>query len=278
MQKDNVNIYDGQENLNSSHETQTQSFNSGSTTEDITTRETLVEALSNEKFSFVQKYQELYVGSNSFMELLKYEVLTFFFSPVPGAIGYLLRKLFYPSLFEKMGKGTVISPYVMFRCPKRISLGHNVFIESNAVLDAKGKGSYINLGDTVLIGRNTIFSCSSANIIVGEDFSIGPNCNIRASIGPISIGSHVTIGSNTVIISGNPSYKRLDIPMKMQVGSTKGIEIGNDVWIGVSVSIVDGVKVGNGCVIGAGSVVIKEVPNNAIVAGVPAKIIGYRGM
>ena len=240
------------------------------------TRETLVDVLSSEKTSFVRKYQELYVGNNSLIELLKYEFLTFFLSPVPGAIGFFLRKLFYKTIFENMGIGTVISPYVLLRCPRQINLGNSVFIESNAVLDAKGEGSHINLGNSVLIGKNTIFSCYSAIIIVGEDVSVGPNCNIRAGIGPISIGSHVTIGSNTVIISGNPSYKRFDIPMKMQLGSTKGIEIGDNVWIGVSVSIVDGVRVGNGCVIGAGSVVLKNVPDNAIVAGVPAKIIGSR--
>jgi acetyltransferase-like isoleucine patch superfamily enzyme len=252
-------------------------INHESTQENLTTRETLVEALSDKKTSFIRKYQDLYVGNNSLMELLKYEFLTFFFSPIPGAIGFFLRQLFYRSLFEKMGKGTVISPYVTLRCPGQIALGNNVFIESNAVLDAKGRSSHIDLGNSVLVGKNTIFSCASAKILVGEDVSVGPHCNIRAGTGPVTIGSHVTIGSNTVIISGNPSYKRLDIPMKMQVGTTKGIFIGDDIWIGVSVSIIDGVKVGNGCVIGAGSVVINDVPEYAVVAGVPAKVIGNRG-
>ena len=64
--------------------------------------------------------------------------------------------------------------------------------------------------------------------------------------------------------------------MKKQVGSGKGITIGNDVWIGVGVRIVDGVRIGNGVVIGAGSVVLRDIPDESIAAGVPARIIGSR--
>jgi galactoside O-acetyltransferase len=90
------------------------------------------------------------------------------------------------------------------------------------------------------------------------------------------LGSQLTVGSHTAIVSGNPDYKRLDIPMKRQVGSVEGITIGDDVWIGVGVRILDGVKVGTGSVIGAGAVVIEDVPEYAIAAGVPAKMIGTR--
>lgn len=80
-----------------------------------------------------------------------------------------------------------------------------------------------------------------------------------------------------MIISGNPSYDRTDVPMKQQVGSARGIKIGDDVWMGVGVRIVDGVKVGNGCVIGAGAVVLESIPDGSIAAGVPARVIGRRG-
>jgi acetyltransferase-like isoleucine patch superfamily enzyme len=64
--------------------------------------------------------------------------------------------------------------------------------------------------------------------------------------------------------------------MKIQIGSTEGITIGDDVWIGVGVRITDGVSVGSGCVIGAGAVVLENIPDYAIAAGVPAKVIGNR--
>ena len=64
--------------------------------------------------------------------------------------------------------------------------------------------------------------------------------------------------------------------MKAQIGSTKGIAIGSDVWIGVGARIIDGVRVGSGSVVGAGAVVIGDVPGYSIVAGVRARIVGER--
>ncbi|UCG22691.1 MAG: acyltransferase [Chloroflexota bacterium] len=240
------------------------------------TRETLVEALSKGSASSLEKYQELYVGSRSLGSLLKYEFSTLFLSPIPGALGFALRKTLYRTLFATVGRGTAIGPYVTLRCPLRIHLGDDVFIDNNAVLDAKGSESEIRLGNSVLIGKNSILSCASATIDLGNDVSIGPHCTIRAGISPVVIGSYVTIGSHTAVVSGNPGYERSDIPMKRQVGSARGITIGDDVWIGAGVRILDGVTVGRGSVAGAGAVVIEDVPEYAIVAGVPAKVIGSR--
>ncbi len=242
-----------------------------------TTRETLLQTLSEDRRSPLKKYRELHVGGGSFLEFLKYELVTLLLSATPGALGYFLRKTLYRGLFASVGRGMAIGPYVTLRCPRHIAIGNNAFIDGNAVLDAKGSDSRIRLRDSVLIGRNTILSCASATIEVGEDVSIGPNCYIRAGLGDIELGSYITIGANSVIISGNPSYDRTDMPMKQQVGSARGIKIGDDVWMGVGVRIVDGVTVGNGCVIGAGAVVIDSVPDGSIAAGVPARVIGRRG-
>lgn len=239
-------------------------------------RETLLDELSTGKSSSLQKYQQLFVGGSSLIDLLKYELLTVLLSSFPGALGLLLRKAFYKFLFAEMGRGSVIGSHVTFRCPARITLGRDVFIDNNAVLDAKGLDSRIALDDAVLVGKDTILSCVSARITLGQDVSIGPFCFIRAGLAPVRVGSSVTIGSHTTIISGNPSYERMDIPMKKQVGSTQGITVGDDVWIGVGVRIVDGVDIGSGSVIGAGAVVIEDVPQFAIAVGVPARIIRYR--
>ena len=243
---------------------------------DTYTRETLVDTLSEAADSPLRKYQDLYVGGRSLAQFLRYEMLTTFLAPMPGALGFFLRKTFYKSLFAEYGRGTTIGSYVTLRSPGHISLGSNNFIDDHAVLDAKGSGSHICLGDSVLVGNNTVFSCASAEIVVRDDVSIGPHCYVRAGISAVELGSYLTIGSHTVIISGNPSYKSLDIPMKRQVGSAEGISIGDDVWIGVGVRIVDGVTIGSSSVIGAGAVVIKNVPEYSIAAGVPAKVIGTR--
>ncbi len=243
---------------------------------DNKTRQTLLDQLSQEEQSTARKYMSLAVGSDSWWALGQYEIITFCLASLPGALGLALRKLCYGRILAQIGKGSVIGPYVTLRCPSRISLGSNVFVDSGALLDAKGTGSLIQLGNGVLIGANTVLSCSSGRITIGNDVSLGPHSHIRAGIGPVTIGSAVTIGAQTVVISGNPSYERTDLPMKQQVGSVAGVTIGNDVWIGVGARIVDGVHIGDGSVVGAGAVVIKDVPAMAIVAGVPARVIGQR--
>jgi acetyltransferase-like isoleucine patch superfamily enzyme len=238
-------------------------------------RETIVDTLSKKDSAF-RAYQHLFVGSTSLSLLIKYELLTFFLGSLPGAAGFFLRKTFYRYLFSKAGKGNLIGAHVTLRCPRQIALGDNVYIDNNVVLDAKGSGSRIDLGDSVLIGRNSVLSCASASIRTGDDVSIGPHCHLRAGLCPIELGSHITVGSHSAIVSGNPGYNRLDIPMKNQIGSTRGITIGDDVWMGVGVRITDGATVSNGCVIGAGAVVIGAIPDFAIAAGVPAKVVGDR--
>ena len=244
--------------------------------EDKPSRETLVDALSSKAESPIRKYQDIYVGGSSLIDLLRYEVTISLLSPIPGALGFFLRKVFSKRRFAKAGKGTMIGPYVTLRCPNRIRLGDNIAIDSNAVLDAKGKESSIRIGNSVLMGKGTIFSCASARITVGNEVSIGPYCYLRASRGSIVMGSYITIGSHTVIISGKPDYERLDIPMMKQQGSTMGIIIEDDVWIGVGVQVIDGVRIGSGSVIGAGAVVIKDIPPYGIATGVPAEVVRMR--
>lgn len=238
--------------------------------------ETLVDALGKTGESPLRKYQDIYVGSRSLGALLKYELLTTLLGPLPGALGFALRRIFYQGLFGSLGKGVMIGPNVTLRCPGRIALGRNVALDAGSVLDAKGRESSITIGDAVLAGKDTVISCASAEIRLGHDVSIGPGCYLRASSGAVRLGSYITIGAHTVIISGNPDHRRLDLPMMKQQGPAEGIEVGDDVWMGVGVRVIDGVKVGNGSVIGAGAVVIEDVPEYAIVAGVPARVIGSR--
>jgi acetyltransferase-like isoleucine patch superfamily enzyme len=239
-------------------------------------RKTLMDDLQGPGEGAAARYREIFVGDNSFWFLLKYELIQMLVTPAGGAIGYLLRKIFYPKLLAKCGQKSLFGKNTVFRSPGRIELGNEVVIDDAVVLDAKGDDSAIRIGNCSFLGGNVKLSCSSSRITIGHDVSIGPDSFIRAGLGDITLGSNCTVGAQTIIISGNPSYERLDIPMKKQVGSGKGVTIGDDIWIGVGVRIIDGVHIGNGSVIGAGSVVIGDIPDYAIVAGVPAKVIGSR--
>lgn len=236
----------------------------------------VTDQIFNQNNSILKKYQEIYVGSYSYRELLKYELLTFFFASIPGAAGFFLRKLFYTRLFGKAGYGTIIDSGITVRCPRNIQIGNNAIIDRNVVLDAKGNTSEIIIGDNAYIGRNSILSCKKGKIRLGDYVSIGPNTFIKASNSEIIVGSHVSSGANSVFISGNIDYQRLDIPMMEQRGPSLGIKIRNDVWIGVGVNVVDGASIGNGSVVGSGSVVMKNIPDFAIASGRPPIIIGSR--
>ena len=98
---------------------------------------------------------------------------------------------------------------------------------------------------------------------------LGLNCSVH---GPLSIGDNIMIGPGVVILTHTHNIDRIDIPMGQQGSRIAKVSIGNDVWIGMRVIIMPGVKVGNGVVIGAGAVVTKDVPDYAIVGGVPAMI------
>lgn len=94
--------------------------------------------------------------------------------------------------------------------------------------------------------------------------------------GPLRIGDNVMMGSDVTILTQTHNIDRTDIPMGWQGMRESEVVIGNDVWIGMRVVIMPGVEIGNGSVIGAGAIVTKDVPDYAIVGGVPAQVIKFR--
>lgn len=134
------------------------------------------------------------------------------------------------------------------------------------IYDVKGK-----------IGRDTVIGAGAlirtAEIITGEDCSINTYAYLQ---GKIEMGNNVRIGPKASIIAHNHGHFDITIPIDYQPTTTKGIKIGNDVWIGANSVITDGVTIGSHCIIGAGSVVTKNIPDYMIVGGNPAKIIKNR--
>ncbi len=111
-------------------------------------------------------------------------------------------------------------------------------------------------------------------LIVGNDVAIGRN-TIIACKKLVKIGNYVRIGPFVQIIDHDHSFIKNKLVMN-QKAKCEDVIIGEDVWIGTHAVILKGVNVGDGAVIAAGAVVTRDVPENAIVGGVPAKIIKYR--
>lgn len=150
----------------------------------------------------------------------------------PKPIMSILRAAYWRVRMKKVDIGTKIGANVRIECPEKITLGKNVFITYNVVLDGRGG---LNIGDDTMIGFDS------------------------------------------TIITFTHKFKDPNIPIRLQGATGFPVEIGKDVWLGTRVIVLPGVKIGNGAVIGSGSVVTKDIPDFSIAAGTPAKINGKRG-
>ena len=237
------------------------------------------DSISGEKQSKLKRYQQLVVGSEKLSDLIIYELITTLFSWVPGALGLLLRSKLYPLLLGEVGGGCVFGTNVVLRHPKKIRLGKNVVIDDNVMLDAKGhENEGIVLQDEVFIGRNTILSCKGGDIVLKQRANFGFNCYIFSS-------NRVVVGRDTLAAAycylvGGGSYhldnKELPINQQVDFEGKGGIFLEGDNWLGSHCIILDGVSVGRGSVIAAGSMVNKDVAEMVVVAGTPAKLLRKR--
>jgi acetyltransferase-like isoleucine patch superfamily enzyme len=235
--------------------------------------------LMDKKDSSFKKYKKLFVGDKGFGFLLKYELIILLFSRVPGAIGFVLRKIFYPRIINKVGRGVVFGRNITLRHPHKIVIGDNTYIDDNVVLDAKGNGNKgMVIGQNVIIGRNSILSCKEGFISLGDFCNVSANCSLLSET-KIEIGEYSFLAGQCYLVAGgNHSFERTDIPIMFQPSINKGgIVLGEDVWLGASVCVLDGVSVGRGSVVGAGSVVKDSLPAYSIAVGLPAVKIKERG-
>lgn len=150
---------------------------------------------------------------------------------------------------------------------KNVVIGKNVKKISKYVTVVLSNGSKIH--DNVVLWGDGV-------ITVGENSSIGENSWIYANKnGGVSIGKNVNCAAFMYIMDSDHGTK-LGVPMNAQPMLSKKIEIGDDVWIGANVTILKGVNIQSGCVIGACSCVTKCFGENSIICGVPAKKIKER--
>lgn len=233
--------------------------------------------LTSTESSALKKYADMTIGSLQYSQLIKYELLTTFLSPLPGALGLFLRKQFYPYLLGKIGHHSVIGKSVTLRHPQKIKIGKGVVIDDYVVLDAKGKNNTgITIGDNTIIGRGTVISCKNGNIKIGRNTNIAMQCFIQ-SAKEVIIGENVLFSAFVYLIGGGDhKIDRIDIPIIAQGQVVRGIHIEDNCFIGAGAKIQDGVIVGRDSVVGTGSVVRDSLPEYSISAGIPAKTIRFR--
>ena len=232
-------------------------------------KDDILENLGNNERSALQKYQDFFVGKPGLVSMFRYEIAHLLASPIPGALGYVLRKLLMMPLLDHVGSGVQIGHNVTMRHPGKISIGDRTAIDDLCILDARGvqRGGF-SIGNDGLIARGcTLASKSDKGYLkIGNHVTLGKGCMI-SSTGGIELGNWIGVADKSYIGGGRYRTESVDIPMMKQETYTKGpIVIGDDCWIGTGVHIMDGVTVGRGCIIGAGAVVREDVPDYTMVA------------
>lgn len=152
-------------------------------------------------------------------------------------------------LYQHRGQGSKIYWSVRMDTPpyRRFFLGRHSVIES-----------YCCINNAV------------GDVVIGDYTRIGIHNTI---IGPVCIGNHVNLAQGITVTALNHNFEDKTKRIDEQGFSTKPVVIGDDVWIGANAVILPGVTIGKHCVVAAGAVVTKDVPDNTIVGGVPAKVI-----
>ena len=223
-----------------------------------------------------EKYAALVVGRPGWGALLQHELITLLAQNVPGALGFALRKAFYPALLAACGRNVVFGQNVVLRHPGKVRIGDNVVIDDNCLIDAKGDSNTgITIGSGVFIGRNTILSCKNGDIIVEDGANIGFNCELF-SASRVRVGKGTLLAAYCYLIGGDHDFSDPSVSVLDQKRTSAGVDVGEGAWLGAGAKILDGVRIGNRAVVGAGAVVRHSVDDGAIAVGVPARIVGQR--
>lgn len=183
----------------------------------------------------------------------------------------ILRSYFFKRLYGLNSKNILIEKNVelpSYENIKTLKIGDYFRINSYSVL----RGRNISIGNNCFIDRSVEINTRGGYFNMGDNSSINSFSKISCK-GGVTIGKGVRIGSHFSLVASSHNFKDCNKYIYEQGISYQGVIIGNNVWIGTHVTILDGVTVGDNCIIAAGAVVNRNVNNNTIVGGVPVKYI-----
>ncbi len=169
-------------------------------------------------------------------------------------------------------RSMIAVPWFRFR---GYDIDYSATLYKKVILRISTPGS-IKIGQNCGIGDYSRIRCFGlGQIKIGKNVSINEYAIIHSGQ-MIKIGDNVTLGAFCYINDTNHSFEKKDRPINLQEWKAQGIEIEDDVWLGANVTVLDGVKIGKGAVVGAGAVVTKNIDSYSVAVGVPAKAIYSR--
>lgn len=149
-----------------------------------------------------------------------------------------------------------------------------VFFGSDLELQI-GRRGRIELGRFVWLGHGTKIRCHEGVVEIGAKTVLGQECTISA-YSRVRIGEQCVIADRAMFIDFDHGVVEVERPIRKQGIYTRDVEVGSNVWIGYGACILRGVRLGDNSIVGSNSVVTKDVPANAVVAGIPARIVRMR--
>ncbi len=188
-----------------------------------------------------------------------------------------LRLEYYRTKFKSMGENVYIGKGVTIVNPEFISVGNNVEIKNDVTLIARGEGG-ITLADGVRIQERVYLDTERVNtgyINVGKNVYIGTGTTLFGHMG-LEIGDDCLLAQNIQLTPYSHIFDDHNSIIYSQGGHCKKVTIGRDVYIGMRAAIMYSGDIGEGSVIGAGSVVVKPIPPYSVAVGCPAKVIKER--
>ena len=200
------------------------------------------------------------------------------FGWVPSLIGIALRGLVYRLIIQSDGLPTIENGVRILQA-KNLRLGRGVYIDHGVYLHACPHG--ISIGDRTFIMHNSILHVFNFRDLPHAGITIGRNCfigeaNVMRGQGGITIGDDVYTGPLVQILAVNHVYTDPHTPIREQGITAEGITIEDDVWLAAGCIVLDGVRIGKGSVIGAGAVVITDIPPYSVAVGSPARVVKDR--
>jgi acetyltransferase-like isoleucine patch superfamily enzyme len=131
----------------------------------------------------------------------------------------------------------------------------------------------VRLGRGVTISSFTKIKATNGILQIGRESGFATGCFVSADSGGVKIGDYCIFGPNVTVTSSNYIYDKLDVPFKKQGFISKGVVIGDNVWVGAGTTILDGTVLGDNTVVVANSLLNRRYPPNCILQGNPAKVI-----
>ncbi len=220
-------------------------------------------------------YVERATGSRSLVRFAWQGAILTLMYRLPTIWATVLRGIAYRTVLGGIGSPCLIEEDVRIQVARRIFLGNRVFVGQYSYLD--GGTSFLRLGDDVHVARYCTVRAGERGISIHHGVGINIRCFLDGN-GGLEIGADTLLSPGVQVVSGNHVFKDPKVPIRFQGTAYGKVSIGEDCWLGTNVVVVPGVTIGRGSVIGAGAVVTKDIPEFSIALGVPAKVVGRRGV